>query len=47
MSKREKLLMRLLSGRSDSNFNVDDLVRILEWFGFEERKAVGGVIEYL
>ncbi len=41
MSKREKLLMRLLAGNADANFDLDDLVRILEWFDFEERKATG------
>jgi hypothetical protein len=41
MSRKEKLLLKLLAGFSDTNFNIDDLVKILDWFGFEERKASG------
>ncbi len=37
MSKKEKLLLKLLAGFSDANFNIDDLVKILDWFEFEER----------
>lgn len=36
MSKREKLLLKLLSGMADGNFELDDLVKILMWFKFEE-----------
>lgn len=39
MSKREKLLIRLLSGNADANFDLDDLVNILYKLGFDERKA--------
>ena len=41
MSKKEKLLLRLLSGNSDSNFDLDDLVNVLLRLGFEERKTGG------
>ena len=41
MSKKEKLLLRLLSGNSDANFDLDDLVNILLRLGFEERKTGG------
>ncbi|MBA2562166.1 MAG: type II toxin-antitoxin system HicA family toxin [Chitinophagaceae bacterium] len=41
MSKKEKLLLRLLSGNSDANFDLDDLVNILLRMGFEERKTGG------
>ncbi len=41
MSKKEKLLLRLLSGNSDANFDLDDLVNILLRIGFEERKTGG------
>jgi hypothetical protein len=36
MSKKEKLLLRLLSIPAD--FNWEELVRILAYFGFEELK---------
>ncbi len=41
MSKKDKLLLRLLSGNSDANFDLDDLVNILVRLGFEERKTGG------
>ena len=41
MSRKEKLLLRLLSGNSDANFDLDDLVSILLRLGFEERKTGG------
>lgn len=41
MSKKEKLLLRLLSGNADANFDIDDLVNILSRLGFEERKTGG------
>lgn len=41
MSKKEKLLLRLLSGNADANFDLDDLVNILVRLGFEERKTGG------
>ncbi len=41
MSKKEKLLLRLLTGTADANFDLDDLVNILARMGFEERKTGG------
>jgi len=41
MSKKEKLLLRLLSGNADANFDLDDVVNILTRLGFEERKTSG------
>jgi hypothetical protein len=41
MSKKEKILLKLLSGNADNNFALDDLIKILIAFGFEERKAPG------
>ncbi len=41
MSKKEKLLLRLLSGNSDANFDLDDLVNILLRLGFEEKRTIG------
>ena len=33
--------MKLLSGNSDANFDIEDLVKILIWLQFEERKTKG------
>jgi hypothetical protein len=41
MSRKEKLILKLLSGTADSNFDFDDLVQILVWFEFIERKGKG------
>lgn len=41
MSKREKILLKLLSGNADNNFSLDDLVKVLEDFNFIERKSPG------
>lgn len=41
MSRKEKLLLRLLSGKADANFDLDDLVNILMRLGFQERKTGG------
>ena len=41
MSKFEKLVIKLLSGSSDRNFNFDDLVKILTSFGFVMRNTGG------
>jgi len=41
MSKFEKLILKLLSGKADANFDIDDLVKLLEWLGFDERKTGG------
>ncbi len=42
MSKKEKLLLKLIVGNADNNFDLDDLVQILIRFDFEERKTGGG-----
>lgn len=39
MSTKEKLLLKLLSGKADNNFDFNDLVTILEWLNFDERKT--------
>ena len=41
MSTKEKLLLKLLTGNSDNNFDFNDLVTILNWSGFGERKTGG------
>ena len=41
MSKKEKLLLKLLAGNADANFDLSDLIKILEWLGFEERNTKG------
>jgi hypothetical protein len=41
MSRKEKLLLKLLSGNSDANFDIEDLIQILMWFDFEERRTGG------
>ena len=37
MSQKAKLLLKLLSGRSDSNLAFDDIVRLLSQLGFTLR----------
>lgn len=41
MGKFEKLIVKLLSGRSDNNFSFDDLRYILLQFNFVERTTGG------
>lgn len=41
MSKKEKILLKLLSGTADNNFNLDDLINILIRNEFVERKTGG------
>ncbi|MBX9782393.1 MAG: type II toxin-antitoxin system HicA family toxin [Chitinophagaceae bacterium] len=41
MSKKEKLILKLLSGTSDANFDINDLVQLLIRLGFSERKTGG------
>ena len=36
MGKHDKLLLRILSGRSDTNIRFDDLRDLLKHLGFEE-----------
>jgi predicted RNA binding protein YcfA (HicA-like mRNA interferase family) len=37
MSRYDKLLFKILSGRSDANISFDDVCNLLEKFGFQER----------
>jgi hypothetical protein len=37
MSKREKLLEKIILGSSDTNIPFDGLMNLLEWLGFEKR----------
>lgn len=41
MSKLAKLLLKLLAGNADANFDIDDLVQILTRLNFVERKTGG------
>ena len=46
MGKLDKLLIRLLSGVSDNNFNFNDLKFILLNLGFDERTTGGSHLIY-
>jgi len=37
MGTHEELRLRILQGKSDANIGFDELVRMLQWLGFEER----------
>lgn len=37
MTKHEKILDEILRGTSDTNISFDDLCKILQWLGFQER----------
>lgn len=41
MSKRSKLLAKLMTLSSDTNWTVDEAVKILEWHGFCETGGKG------
>ena len=41
MGRKEKLLLKLLAGNADANFDFEDLIKILEWFEFIERRGKG------
>jgi len=41
MSRKDKLILKLLIGSNDNNFGIDDLVKILVWLKFEERRSGG------
>ena len=41
MSRKEKLLLKLLDGKADANFDFSDLIQILFWCEFIERKGKG------
>lgn len=37
MGKYDKLLLKILKGSSDANVRFDDLYKLLQYLGFEER----------
>jgi predicted RNA binding protein YcfA (HicA-like mRNA interferase family) len=37
MSKIDKLILKILKGTSDSNIRFDDLCKVLDHFGFQNR----------
>jgi len=37
MGKHEDVRLSILQGKSDANVDFDDLRRMLEWLGFQER----------
>ncbi|XDD51048.1 type II toxin-antitoxin system HicA family toxin [Leptospira sp. WS92.C1] len=37
MTKKEKFLFRILSGRNDQNINFEDLIKLLDQAGFRNR----------
>ncbi|MGB7293336.1 MAG: type II toxin-antitoxin system HicA family toxin [Thermodesulfobacteriota bacterium] len=37
MGKYDKLLLQILQGTSDANIRFDDLCKLLQYLGFEER----------
>ena len=37
MGRHEELQLRILEGKSDANISFEELRRLLEWLGFEER----------
>lgn len=41
MGKYENLLLRILKGTSDANIRFDDLCKLLQYLGFEERTRGG------
>ncbi len=41
MGKQEKLLIQILKGQSDANINFQDLVRLMQRFGFDKRVSGG------
>jgi hypothetical protein len=41
MGRAEKLAAKILSGRSDKNFDFDDLCYVLERAGFQSRSGKG------
>lgn len=41
MSKKKKLLLKLMLGNADANFHLDDLINILLYLGFIEERISG------
>jgi len=37
VTKRDKLLRRILAGRADANIPFQELCELLQWLGFEQR----------
>lgn len=37
MGKNEKLIAKILRGTSDKNIDFNELVRLMNWLGFDER----------
>jgi hypothetical protein len=37
VGKHEELRLQILQGKSDANVDFDELRRLLQWLGFEER----------
>lgn len=37
MTRHDRLLQKVLDGRSDTNVSFDDLRKLVLWLGFEER----------
>jgi predicted RNA binding protein YcfA (HicA-like mRNA interferase family) len=37
VGKHEELRLRILQGKSDADIDFDELRRLLQWLGFEER----------
>lgn len=46
MSKFEKLLLKVLSGKSDKNLSISDLKTLLIQLGFQERGGAGSYTIY-
>ena len=38
MGKQQKLIQKILSGRSDKNIDFKDLVGLMKWLGFRHRQ---------
>lgn len=41
MSKFEKMVLKILSGKSDNNLSIKELKSFLQKLGFEEKQASG------
>lgn len=41
MGKQEKLLIQILKGQSDANINFQDLIGLMQRFGFDKRVSGG------
>ena len=43
MSKKEKLLLKLLTGNADANFDISELIFILNWLEFKKEILVEAI----